>query len=464
MTTALATIGLVLAHFAWQGALIAAAAALALRALRSATPHTRHLVGCAALVSMLAAPAMTAGLLSSPAPEASAARTRRLVRVEIRNGDVGPNADSPRPFQRPLLPPAIHPVARLLPALGGAWLAGMLFVMARLAGGVLRVRAFHRRVSGLGDSCWQVQGGRIAMDLNINTPVRIVDAGLACTPTVLGWRRPLIVLPVPAIAGLTTEQVEAVLAHELAHVRRHDYLINMAQTMVEGLLFCHPGVWWLSRRIRAEREHACDDLAVGICNDRVGYAEALAELETFRRHQPRLALAMAAGSLVDRVSRVLTPAVSSRRSTGALMATLLFVAIAGMGARAAEYFSLLAPVRLAFTGEQDIIDIRWTRFSTDHFEVFVPPALEPRASDLGELAERVYRRVASDFRHDIGSRPQVLLFENQASLDRMLAAGVASVRPWRTNIRMAADRAEADLEAGMARELARLFAAESQGS
>ena len=98
-------------------------------------------------------------------------------------------------------------------------------------------------------------------------------------PTVIGWLKPVVLLPASALAGLTPRQLEAILAHELAHIRRHDYLVNLLQTLVETLLFYHPAVWWLSRRIRVERENCCDDLAVSLCGDPVAYAAALADLE-----------------------------------------------------------------------------------------------------------------------------------------------------------------------------------------
>ena len=96
-----------------------------------------------------------------------------------------------------------------------------------------------------------------------------------------------MLLPASALAGLSPQQLEAILAHELAHIRRHDYLVNLLQTLVETLLFYHPAVWWLSRRIRIERENCCDDLAVSLCGDPVAYAKALADLEELRADSSR---------------------------------------------------------------------------------------------------------------------------------------------------------------------------------
>ncbi len=123
-------------------------------------------------------------------------------------------------------------------------------------------------------------------------------------PLVIGWLRPVILLPASALSGLTPDQLEAILAHELAHVRRCDYLINAFQNVVETLMFYHPAVWWISSCIREEREQCCDDLVVSACGDRVTYARALLFLEE-ARGLPRLAFAANGGSLIYRVRRLL---------------------------------------------------------------------------------------------------------------------------------------------------------------
>jgi beta-lactamase regulating signal transducer with metallopeptidase domain len=110
----------------------------------------------------------------------------------------------------------------------------------------------------------------LAERLAVRRAVQLTESALIQIPTVVGWLRPVILLPASALTGLNTEQLEAILAHELAHIKRYDYLVNMLQTIVETLGFYHPAVWWISHKIRAEREHCCDDLAVSISGDRVG--------------------------------------------------------------------------------------------------------------------------------------------------------------------------------------------------
>ena len=158
-------------------------------------------------------------------------------------------------------------------------------------------------------------GDRIASRLNLRRAIRIVELPHIDVPLVVGCLRPSVVLPIAAIAQLDAAQVEAILAHELAHVRRHDYLVNLMQTLAETLLFYHPAVWWLSARIRDEREHCCDDVAVAVCGDPVGYAAALTELEAWRSRELSLAAAATGGSLLIRVRRILRVEISEDSRT-----------------------------------------------------------------------------------------------------------------------------------------------------
>jgi uncharacterized protein involved in exopolysaccharide biosynthesis len=141
--------------------------------------------------------------------------------------------------------------------------------------------------------------------LSIGRPVRLVKSALVEVPTVLGWLRPVILLPASSLAGLTPGQLDAILVHELAHVRRFDYLVNVLQCLIETVMFYHPVVWWISRCIREERENCCDDFVVKVSGNRVAYARALATLESLRGEMPQLAFAASGGSLLNRVRRLL---------------------------------------------------------------------------------------------------------------------------------------------------------------
>ena len=112
---------------------------------------------------------------------------------------------------------------------------------------------------------------RVSQRLGLRRATQILQSTLVQVPVVAGYFRPVILVPMSVISGLPASQLEAILAHELAHIRRHDYLVNLLQTLVETVFFYHPGVWWLSRQIRNERENCCDDLAVAVVGSGVDY-------------------------------------------------------------------------------------------------------------------------------------------------------------------------------------------------
>ena len=191
-----------------------------------------------------------------------------------------------------------------MPLLVGLWASGVGLFSLRNAGGLVLAYVWRRRaLIALPLECHQA-ARRLAGRLDLRCTVRLRGSPGGIAPSVVGWMKPVIVVPAAAL-GLPFEQVEALLAHELAHIRRHDFLINLLQNFVETLLFYHPAVWWLGRRIREERENCCDDLAVAVCGDRVIYARALTSLAALRDRVPDLAMAASGSSLVRRVARLL---------------------------------------------------------------------------------------------------------------------------------------------------------------
>jgi hypothetical protein len=149
----------------------------------------------------------------------------------------------------------------------------------------------------------------------------------------------VILAPVGVLCSLAPEQVEALLAHELAHVQRHDYLVNVLQGIAESLLFYHPAVWWISNQIRAEREHCCDDLAVAASGDVLVYARALAELESMRPAHFKAALSANDGSLLRRIQRLADPVAAHRPAGWGVawsLGALLLLGIAGVAVTGAQ--------------------------------------------------------------------------------------------------------------------------------
>jgi beta-lactamase regulating signal transducer with metallopeptidase domain len=350
-------LGWTLAHSCWQLAALGIAYAAANASMRRASSQARYCAACLALIAKLALPAFT--FLALDSAGASAATSARASATDYSprapaNGAAG-GAASPvksraRPGEALDEAEAGAPLrawfegrfATLLPWLALAWMACVAFLLARLAGGWL----LNRKVRREADGAAQLRGygdvlARLGERLGVARAVRLCRSALVEVPTVVGWLRPVILVPACALAGLSAAQLEAIIAHELAHVRRHDYLVNLLQSFVETLLFYHPAVWYVARRARAEREHACDDLAVEATGDVLVYARALAQLEQLRR-QPaqvhQLAMAASGGSLVNRIQRLLKlqPARStSRAPAAAALVAALALAFALAGAHGA---------------------------------------------------------------------------------------------------------------------------------
>lgn len=276
-----------LLHFIWQGAVIAGALALALRLLARSSASARYAAACAALSLMALAPPVTLWLLWSPAPAPALTAGAALHLAAA-------------PLTSPQPPP---PGAELLGALLLGWMAGAVLMATRVAGGLARLRDLVRDAAPLPEP-WQARLRAIGARLGMKRAALLLGSRGIDAPITLGWLRPVILVPLSALTALPAPCLEAILAHELAHVRRWDYLVNILQSAVEAALFYHPAVHWASARIRAEREHCCDDIAAGLVDDPIKYARALLALEELRADAPAMALASTGGSLMLRIRRL----------------------------------------------------------------------------------------------------------------------------------------------------------------
>lgn len=293
-------LGTALLHFLWQGALLGLLAGLAIGLLRNARPQARYAVACMALAASLLLPMLTvAWLLASPVIGTDAGLPVRIAA----GSDVAP----PHAYGDML---AMQP-STALPWIVLLWASGVATLFLRMAGGLWWVRRLQHRAWPDAGGHWQARADALASRLGLARGVRLRlfdgDAPLA-----IGWWRPMVLLPAALLARMPAGLLEALLAHELAHIRRHDYLVNLLQAVVEALLFYHPVVWWLSRRIRHERELIADDLAAEALGNRRSLALALSELDrmlgaTAAGPIPRFAHAAHGGQLMSRIQHLLRP-------------------------------------------------------------------------------------------------------------------------------------------------------------
>lgn len=342
-------VGWALVHSLWQGIALAGVLYLVLRLVDQRRANVRYLVSVLALVLMVVLPAAM-GLRSTrrdhPSHETTAPGQSFQAAAAIRpasEGTVDPESTAPDDRYRgtasdPSISPspaAPRPMSALesrirnrlpmvFPWLVAFWLVGVLLLSLRLVGSWLRAERLRSRGTGSAPEAFDAVFARLLQRLGISRPVRLLQSTVLQVPSVIGWLRPVVLIPAALASGLTIPQLEAILAHELAHVRRHDYLVNLVQAVIETLLFFHPAAWWVSRQVRQEREHCCDDLAVSICGDPRLYAVALLTLE---EHRSAILLpAATGGDLFSRVRRIIAPRLTHAETSPRWLAGLIGVA------------------------------------------------------------------------------------------------------------------------------------------
>jgi beta-lactamase regulating signal transducer with metallopeptidase domain/predicted flap endonuclease-1-like 5' DNA nuclease len=289
-----------LLHFLWQGAALAALAAAAMAFCSRAS--ARYAIALSVLVLMLAAPVATLLVFSeiqSNADRTSADTGTWSLQLDLTGRHAPGAVDSLAPGVRRNLAGW-----NSFPWLVEAWLAGVAFFSLRSAGGFLLLERQRRKLSTNVNARVLQMCETLQRRLGLKWAIRYCEGEGLQAPAVIGWFRPVVFLPLRALTGLSQEQLELVVAHELAHIQRLDPFVNVFQVVVEALLFYHPAVWWLNRRIRAEREHCCDDVAISLCGNAVEYARALTLMEEWRS-VPVLAMAANRSPLTERILRVL---------------------------------------------------------------------------------------------------------------------------------------------------------------
>jgi len=338
-------LGWTLLHFVWQGALVAAVLAGALYLLRTHSPRVRYVVSCAALLGLLALPVGTGVVLngsgiptvSAPSSSTVALETAATIAEASRASAMEP-AGATTPSWRTRAASWVQPA---LPWVVLAWGLGVIVFAVRLGGGAWRVRRL-RWSSSAAPSKWSDRLQALADRMGATTSVGLRQSNRVDGPVLAGWWRPVILVPAGFLSGLPPAQVEALLLHELAHVRRHDVLVGRLQAVVETLLFFHPATWWISKNVRQAREACCDDLVVQAGSERTTYAQALTALAERAVEGRATAWAPAAsgGSLLDRIQRLVVPpeapSTAGRRLSIVAAALLMVTVPLGLAACASQ--------------------------------------------------------------------------------------------------------------------------------
>ncbi len=407
-------LGYTLLHSLWLGAAFAVALAVGLLLMRRAEARVRYVV----CVSAMAGFALSVG--GTLAYEYSVSTATMAVASEVQ----GPGVQMLWTASTQAAPPLVLAKAyfeRHLPLLVTLWLLGMLACQLRLLGRLAYVqRLKHRGVSAL-PTRWRLRLPELEAKLNLRRHVSYLASSQATTPMVLGWLKPVVLFPKILLDQLSETEFYAIVAHELAHVKREDYLINVCQSILKAAFFFHPGVWWMSERTDEEREHSCDDLAVAATGDAMPYARTLLHLSTLTSaaNTPMLAMA-ASGSnsgLATRIRRLFDRKDPEQGngagavSAGVLALSLLVVLGVSTGATGASEADTAFAKTIATTDTLPPAEVK----QVEEQYLDLQRELNEQIIDLGKMGREINRG-----QMDSGVVPE----EEQAAYDE-LARGLA---------------------------------------
>jgi TonB family protein len=297
-----------LLHFVWQGILLAVVLYQLLRSIDQKYSRARYLLGLAALAMNVLFPVITFLYFHQNATPINLEQATSVL------SSITSEATSSQ---------WLSDWNFLLPTIALSWLVGVCWLSVQLIYQVYRINQLPNDGTSRVEKEIEAIFERLTAQLNANAVTRLMISTKADVPMVIGWLRPIVLVPASMIVGLSPAQLEMLLAHELAHVKRHDYLVNFFQTLIEILFFFHPCVKWVSNQVRIEREYCCDDIAVNCCGNPTAYARALTEAELIRANIPELAMAATGGDLKKRVFRLVNKHDCSAKHSESWLSTMI---------------------------------------------------------------------------------------------------------------------------------------------
>lgn len=294
-------LGWTILHSLWQASIIGAALMFLLKVMKNTQANQRYLLSLVALFSVLLVAVITfftiyqphSQIITSDLSEETAWFSFPTFQESEKTWDdyVSIGIDMANKYS--------HELSLL-------WLIGVAFLSIRFLINLLYV--YHLKTYKIKPASieWEARLRFIAEKIKIHRQIKLVESALVQIPTVVGWLKPVILFPLGMFTALPPHEIESILAHELAHIRRNDFIINILQSIVEILFFYHPAVWYISKQIENERENCCDDIAIALTGDSLTYIKALTNLATLKINAltPALAIIGRNGSLLQRVSRI----------------------------------------------------------------------------------------------------------------------------------------------------------------
>jgi len=347
-------LGWTLVHALWQGALFALLLGLTLILLRRYSAQARYLIATGLFAGFFLTTIFTFARLYTHAAQAPGLpitmQTERRLVPEDRGKVLEPpfaeaeerETATSSASQLTLRERCIAYYNEHLPLIVTIWMMGVFVLLLRLIGQLAYVQRLGSYATATFPKVWQGRIDELQMRMGILRPVKSLLSARVQSPLTYGWLRPVLLLPAKVFHSLEDNQIYAILAHELAHIKRNDFLVNLLQQIMATLFFYHPGVWWMSTRIQEEREHSCDDLAIQMTRHPVGYAKTLIQLEESQFYAPAVAMALkgkekqGGTGFRQRINRLLSDSLGSGTfgeglTTAFILVTVFLLAFATTG-------------------------------------------------------------------------------------------------------------------------------------
>ncbi len=302
--------GWMLIHFLWQGLAVAAVLWFVLALVSQKSSRIRYALTTIALVLMFLIP--LASVSQSLWRNSQNRERSSAVAIAPHAGEdlVRNDSTEAEPEETTVSEPlrasssAKFSIEPVLPWLVGLWILGVLIADIHLISSLMTLCHWKRSGRVPKQTKWPHRFQELARELRVFQKIQLLESSSTTVPMVVGWLKPVVLIPAGFLASLPPHQIEAILLHELAHIRRCDFLVNFLQNLVETFFFFHPAVWWVGKQVRIEREHCCDDLAASHCANSLTYAQALTALEELNV-KPNLAMvALKSVSLLQRIRRL----------------------------------------------------------------------------------------------------------------------------------------------------------------
>ncbi len=314
-------LGWTVMHSLWQAFAIAIILALVLNALRSNSATIRYEASAFALFLVLVSAVSTFIWYYAAAGQETVFITEHVLANEVMVGASEPLALSN------FAQMCVNYFNTHLPIIVMIWLVGVAFFVLRLLGGLVYVnRLKHYRTQAI-PAKWQNRLALITKRIPVKKTITILESAVIQVPMVIGYFKPYILMPIGAINQLAADEVEAVIAHEVAHIYRNDFLMNIIISFIEVFFYYNPAVWWISGNIRLERENCCDDIAIKVCGNSLSYAKALVRLQELNAYAPSFAMPFSGqrNQLLYRIRRILNQPQNRHNILERLMATLVLL-------------------------------------------------------------------------------------------------------------------------------------------